>query len=298
MCPGQKETHFPTRMDSFGAHMTKEIEKSSQMSNSVAEDLKERLEVVKGALGSDSILCEQLVTTQRSCGNLDEQLGSVGPSFGNLAILIETLQGRELGLVNQIDEFSSRISELQHRTHDEPSKREVTDRSAEISALQCQLQEKSAELKLAQERLKIAEAEVETVKTSMSESAAETQRTESQVSRLRAENSELQEKLQSVELKIREELNRASVISRDQNKARFEQQLHELLREKADLKRDTEKLKEQLEKTKKSHVRYLLTTRLSYTNTTKAENDVDAKSEREKLQAFVSCLPCVSYLRY
>ncbi|KAH2526439.1 hypothetical protein KXW97_002573, partial [Aspergillus fumigatus] len=77
------------------------------------------------------------------------------------------------------------------------------------------------------------------------------------------------QKIISIEAKIREELNRASVIARDQAKARSEQQKHKMLREKAEAEKDMATIRESLAAVQASM----------------AEKENEAKTQRHELES-------------
>lgn len=245
-------------MDSFAIQMTQDIEKNLEISSNITNNLKKQLQVVEDGVSSDSALFKQLITTQQTCGSLHEKLDAVGPGFGNLTVSIRNLEGQEINLSGQIEEFAKRLSEIQLRAQEVSQASEASNRSAEDSAIWLQLQEISAELRLVEERLKAKETENENIKLSLLEATEKVQEAEGKATQLEAEKSELHDKIQFIESKVREELNRASVIARDQNKAKFEQQIHKLVREKMDIEKDAERMKEQLERAKKSLVRSIL----------------------------------------
>lgn len=119
-----------------------------------------------------------------------------------------------------------------------------------------QLAKVSQQLKTAQESLRSKQEETEATKNSLCEVTKNLEEAEERATRHASEVATLQKRMQATESRVREELSRASVISRDQSRARFEQQLHGIFREKSALEDELVATKDLLVNIQKAKVRY------------------------------------------
>jgi predicted nucleic acid-binding Zn-ribbon protein len=103
-------------------------------------------------------------------------------------------------------------------------------------------------------KVKAKETEIHGLQQSLEEVKDSWEEAKCQVSALELEKTKSQENARQIEYKVREELNRANLTSKDQNRAWFEQELHKLNREKLAVEKSEERLKEQLDIAKRSSV--------------------------------------------
>lgn len=239
-------------MDSLSQKMTADIEQNSEASVRLINDLKGEAQTILKAVDSISALFKQFGADKETCAMLSANLESVAPKICNLTTSIVDLDEKESSLVQRLEEITSALSDaqaqakvaLESQTWDQPANNE----------LQVQLDEASAKFNMAQASLEAKERENEDVRRLLSEAMAQAHVAESRSTQLESEVAALKGNMEAIERNVREELNRASVISRDQIRAKFEQQLHKVLKDKADTEKDAQRIKEQLESAQQSVV--------------------------------------------
>lgn len=221
-----------------------DTERNSELKAQLAKDLKERAEMIANAVGSDSALFKQLVAGQETGGCLNTSLDSLASNLSNLTGSMGKLDEKEEGLARQLEEAIRSFAEV--RVPEQvPLESETREQSAN-NQLQLQLDGVSAQLNMAQANMETKELENESTRNALSEATAQTRVAEERATQLESEVVALQENVKAVELKVREELSRASVVSRDHVRAKFEQQLQSALREKTEREKELERIKEQL----------------------------------------------------
>lgn len=109
---------------------------------------------------------------------------------------------------------------------------------AQINELESQLVKVSQEFKAAHESLRVQHDEHDATKHTLCEVNKTLEEAETKAIQHASEIATLQKKIKITESEVREELSRASVISRGQSRARFDQQLHGILREKTALQQE------------------------------------------------------------
>ena len=235
-------------MDAFSLEMTQNIEKTVGINAQASSALKECAQGIESITNPGSALCTQLSTTQRSCTDLIEGTNLLGPKFRGICESIGKLEGKEDGLSEQMKDFSNMLSDVKRQA-------EVSMwRPAEKHENELRVQKYAAELKTTLDTLKMRDQGNETTKKLLLEAKEAAEKAEARASNEATEKSDVQERLQRVESDIRAELGRASVIARDQAKAKFEQQIHQLAKDKEDKEKDLEKIEEELEMSKTSLV--------------------------------------------
>lgn len=244
-------------MDSITAQLTKEIEKGSEANGNMVNVLQVHLRNIEDGLGSDSALFKKLAVNDQLCGSLYEKLDLVGPNIFNLTSCLNGLEEKETSLSQQMEELGRSLA-AQKPDEEAVLTPEIIGYMTENTRLQLRVQEISAELNSKDENLKIKEMESDNMKDSLAGARTKVQEAEDRATQLESETTSLREKINSIETNVREELNRASVVSRDQIKARFEQQIHKLLKEKSDIENDAGNVREQLANAQESLVSRLL----------------------------------------
>ena len=272
------------RMNSLVLQLTNDIGGNSELNTQLAQDLRRRADMIVNAVDSNSVLFKQLAAGQEMCTRLKMDLESVAPKLCDLTASIGRLDEKEDGLVQKLGEveksfFESRVFE---KTALELQATEQSTRNQ----LQLQLDEISAQLDIAQASLAVKEAENEKIRNSLSEAGAKAQDTEKQVMRLQSEVAFLQGNAKAAELRVREELNRASVIARDHIRAKFEQQLHNALREKMETERELDKIKEQLASAQQTLVK-LHQSILAIAYRKKLATEDSSKHQRDEIESLV-----------
>lgn len=232
------------RMNSLALQLTRDIGGNSELNAQLVKDIKERADMISNAVDSSSALFKQLAADQEICGSLKMGLESVAPKLGDLTASIGKLDQKEVGLVQQLGEMAKCLSEVR-MPEKAPLESEAEDQLAK-DQLQLQLDEVSAQLSMAEANLAAKEEENESTRRSLSDATAQAQVAEERTSQLESEVAALQDNVKAVEFKVREELSRASVVSRDHIRAKFEQQLHNAQWEKMESEKEVARIKEQL----------------------------------------------------
>lgn len=236
-----------------GTHqLTSDIGRNFESSTQIINDFKDKAETIVDAVESNAALLKQLATDQSICGSFAEGLESVASELRDLTISTKGLDAKDRALVKRVEELANAISESQAQAKARLDS-EASDKAVS-KELQIQLEEASARLRAAEESLKAKDIENESMTRSLSEATAQNQITESRAIQLESEVVALRDSIEGVERNVREELNRASVVARDQTKAKYEQQLHKALKEKIEIENETENLREQLGNARQSLV--------------------------------------------
>ncbi|KAK6837528.1 hypothetical protein RU639_001059 [Aspergillus parasiticus] len=251
------------------------IERSSKVNENSAQLLTEQLRSVQENVGSESALLKRVSANEVTCTTLYESLKACAPSIDKLGSFLEGAQEKENSLAQQMGQLETRLSELQTPKTTEPTAAEIKERVE----LELRIQQLSDELRTAEERLRSRATENEEMRLSLLEAVTKGQEAEGRANKFESEAIALQDEVKVIESKIREELNRASVISRDQYRVKYEQQIHELLREKGELCKSIEKVQDELMEAQKALVE-------SETAYTKKQNEAEclglAKDEQIK----------------
>lgn len=241
-------------MDMVIPQLTKDFERNSEANDRVRTFFKEQLQNIANRFGADCDLYKHFSAIKEACGSLQKKLEIMGPDVCTLNATILGVEEKESGLMRQIEEFERSLIEAREIAKQAPTLPENEDCSATVE-ITSQLEKISEELRIAQDALQTKDTENELVNHSLLRTTEALQEAETRTALYEAEIRSLKQQAQSVESKVREELNRASVIARDQNRARFEQQLHEILKEKEAVEKDLEKTKELLATVQQSQVR-------------------------------------------
>ncbi|OGM39990.1 rootletin [Aspergillus bombycis] len=239
-----------SQIKSLTEDLTAVIEKSSKMNGDRARFLTEQLESVRENVGSESALLKRLAANEVTCIGLYERLEACAPSIDKLRTFLESVQKKENSLAQQLEQLETRLSELQATETTEPTAAEIKERAE----LDLRIQQLSDKLRTTDESLRSRATENEEMRLSLLEVVTKGQEAEARANRFESEAITLQDEVKVIESKIREELNRASVISRDQHRVKYEQQIHELLREKGELRKSVERVQGELAEAQKALV--------------------------------------------
>lgn len=221
------------------------------MNEDRAQLLTEQLRSVEENVGGESALLKRLSASEVTCTTLQESLEACAPSIDKLGSFLEGAREKENSLARQMGQLEIRLSELQTPETTEPTAAEFKERVEH----ELRIQQLSDELRTAEERLRSRAIENEEMRLSLLEAVTKGQEAEGRANKFESEAIALQDEIKVIESKIREELNRASVISRDQYRVKYEQQIHELLREKSELCKSIEKVRDELMEAQKALVR-------------------------------------------
>ncbi|KNG85359.1 rootletin [Aspergillus nomiae NRRL 13137] len=239
-----------SQIKSLTEELTAVIDKNSKTNGDRTQLLTEQLESVRENVGTESALLKRLAANEVTCISLYERLEACAPSIDKLRTFLESAQKKENSLAQQLEHLEIRLPELQTTETTEPTAAEIKERAE----LELRLQRLSDELRITDESLRSRATENEEMRLSLLEAVTKGQEAEARANRFESETIVLRDEVKAIESKIREELNRASVISRDQHRVKYEQQIHELLREKGEMRKSVEKVQNELTEAQKALV--------------------------------------------
>ena len=242
-------------MDTVVVQLTTSFETSSAANATITSHLTEQLKSIGDSFGRNSDIFKQLIENKEACGSLHGRFESIGPNISTLYEAIQVLGEKEISLVQQMQELGTDISQTRIAVKEAPTRVENEDASMARTEMESRLEKMSQELAMVHEALQAKDSESESTKRSLLDTTKTSQEAEARAVQYEREIAALQQKIQSIESKVREELNRASVISRDQTRAKFEQQLHKFVKEKEDAEKEMQKTKELLEAAQQSQVK-------------------------------------------
>lgn len=237
------------------SRLTKDLERTCETNTDVKAYFQGQLQNIESRFGADCDLLKQLAASKKACGNLHEKLDFVAPNFYTLDAAIRDREEKELSLLQQMEGLGRELLETRNAVKEPPPHPEDGNISTVVSELTVQLEKMSQELKNSQEGLRTRNMEHENTKLSLLETSEMLKAVEARAAQHENEVAALQQRNQAIESKIREELNRASVISRDQSRANFEQKLHGILREKTVVEKELQKANELLVSAQQSQVK-------------------------------------------
>ncbi|KAK2732459.1 hypothetical protein FQN57_002625 [Myotisia sp. PD_48] len=231
----------------FVEESAKKLDASAQAQNDQVEMIVSKLKAVESSVQSSSSAACQLTNAQEINGKLQGQLGAAE------AKLSQALTDYNHAKVTE-DALKTHLADLQHELSQSKEQFEHSrlEGDAKVSELQRRLEETTSTLNKTIENLQSKQLEFEELEQALKESTVKLEMTEAKVSCLESEKAEAEEKSRSTELRVREELTRESLKTKDQNRAWFEQEKHKLIQEKLRAKKDSIVAKEQLESIKAS----------------------------------------------
>ncbi|KAI9039993.1 uncharacterized protein KD926_008684 [Aspergillus affinis] len=237
---------FTVRIDAVGINIASELHGGSEANNNLAVQLKEQLRYLADSMNTGSSILQKLSENEKCCGVLQKSLGVIIPTIDNLNSSMKIMDGKGHDITRQIEHLGKSISEIKIPDKVELVPVEPCMHAKEKIELELQVQKLVAELKIAGEALKDKECHNEETNNALLEATSKIQETEARVKQLKTQIIKLEDNVKTTEVNVREELNRASIVARDEHRKRFEQQLHGVLREKTEIEKEINKLQEQL----------------------------------------------------
>ncbi|PYH76204.1 hypothetical protein BO82DRAFT_359318, partial [Aspergillus uvarum CBS 121591] len=213
-------------------------------------NLNEQLQRVTSQIASESTLVERISMHTEHFGGLKEALERLLPLTDQLNCSIDALRNNEARLCGQMKQFEADLGEARTLKNSEAAALEFTRHELEKAQIEGRMQKVVAESEAMAEKLRAKDLENKAIQSSLLKAESRTQKIEPCVMKLEAEVVTLKDAVRQKESQVREELGRASVIAREQIKARYEQQHRDLLKEKADLAQSVELLQKQIDVTK------------------------------------------------
>ncbi|RHZ46564.1 uncharacterized protein CDV56_103540 [Aspergillus thermomutatus] len=270
-------------VNTFDCKLNEGFERSFALNEDVAENMREQLKLFENNNGCHMALLKQLGINEEQYNAVRERLEALEPSMHRIHSSLTTLEEKEIDLAQHITHLEKSIFEAQNPA---PAT-DVCDLSTENAALKDQIEQLSIKVSSIEENARAKELETEAAKLALLEVTAKMQEAMKRADDFEAEAVSLRQKTISIETEIREELNRASVISRDQIKARFEQQIHKLLREKVEAEKDMVTIRESLAKAQASMVISIESYQGSFTDDLQTESEHAAKKRKDESESIL-----------
>ncbi|PYH91732.1 rootletin, partial [Aspergillus ellipticus CBS 707.79] len=233
------------QMDSVMQELGVNMSKETDMNANLTQSLNAQLQVAKDQMVSESMLTEKLARNAENHDTLQQRLQMSLEAIEKINCSMHTLKNKEQGLTNQLKSLEMNLSKMQ-TSNVELLREESFRHSREVVGMESKIQSLSEELTQAELAIKIKDDDIQTMKTSLLEAESRAHETESRACGFESEAIALRDEVKAVEIKIREELSRASLVSREQDKAMNEQRFHELLREKSEAEKNLERVSAQL----------------------------------------------------
>ncbi|KAJ8183085.1 hypothetical protein LV157_006103 [Aspergillus fumigatus] len=246
----------------FDFKLNEGLERNFALNENVAHKVLEQLKLFENTNGCHMALLKQLGINEEQYNTVREMLEALEPSMQTISSSLTTLNEKGIDLTQHITHLEKSIFEAQNPA---PTI-DVCALFTENAALKDQKEQLSIGVRSAEENAKAKELETEKANCALLDVTAKMQEEMKRAQDFEAEVVNQRQKIISIEAKIREVLNRASVIARDQAKARSEQQIHKMLREKAEAEKDMATIRESL---------------------AAAEKENEAKTQRHELESTI-----------
>ncbi|KAJ5939951.1 hypothetical protein N7516_000119 [Penicillium verrucosum] len=269
-----------SRFNSLAGQVASDVDRSTEMSKNMFQALQEAVQAIEGNCGPYSSIFKQLASSESCYGNLQQRLQTVEPVLDSLGASIKAVGITETDLVRGLETFGQKLSDARIPAGNPVLEMEVSNKFAENTQLQLQLQEISIEVESLRKQLANKSSENQHLQHALTESVTNEQASKSQNSRLEIEKTALQGELQLLEQRIREELGAAGIKLQGEMRAKFEQQVQGLETEKAKLERDFKTLQTELATTQSS---------LAIENERIAKASIVRESEKRITEVNVSC---------
>lgn len=217
--------------------------------NNLKADIISQLDGLRIDICSASNTAKQLAEIREQNGRLQQKIEGAESALSQSNTERDSLRTTETDLREKMRSLEEELSILQ---------REMQAQSHQYanstSELQLQLEANSSALEEAIEKEKTREAEIQSLISDLEQTKSNLEDSEIFVATLQEEKTKIEKDAREAEKKIREELARASLRSKDHSRALFEQEQHKLMREKRLAEQDAQKIKEQLETAKRTLV--------------------------------------------
>ncbi|EEP76298.1 predicted protein [Uncinocarpus reesii 1704] len=248
---------------------------NSKLQTIIAKFLQEFDTSLKASLKTEN----ELAQVKLANGKLHEKIRASEETLAQLNANNVELKERETSLYNDTKTLKAQVEWLQTQVADISK---IAEDSHELSKMRVQFEETSTALNEVTMNLKAKENEVTRLDTSLSEMKSSLECAEMKILTLEAEKAKSEEYAVNIENKVRAEFTKASLLSKEQNRACFEQQLHQLKREKALAEKSVDILKQQSEALK-SKLAAAHSSSHSF-EATVSENEEKIKALKEGLQ--------------
>lgn len=235
---------------SLASHITQstiDVERVLKLQTDHSSQLKSDFEKVEDVLNTSASTTEHLVRTRELNGRLEEKLKTAEEALARATTDCSRYMATEKNLQKTVSDLEADLTTARQQLRKSPADSlRAKEEHERVIQLQNQLEETSITLGEAREMLKSKENEICELQQSLSDTKISLEDTMHRMKGVENENAGLQEQIRTVEHRVREELSRASLTSRDQNRAWFEQQIHKLKQEKAVADNSATRFQEQL----------------------------------------------------
>lgn len=248
----QNSVLMPDRLETYIQSIIKEMRESTNLQNSNVEDVVSQLSGLHTAFQHNTQICSQLAQTEEKNRILRENLTRTEADLRSITEEFNSSKSQEALLKGHIEGLESKFSSLQAQLA-EASCHEVD--ANELSEMQTKLEASSAALNEAKEEVKSNESAMCEMAGELNEARKKLDIAEMEISRLESDKTTIEEASRGAEQRIRQELTRASLMSKDQNRAWFEQEKYKLEREKSAVEKQVTALENQIELMKSNLVR-------------------------------------------
>ncbi|KAA8644535.1 uncharacterized protein ATNIH1004_008739 [Aspergillus tanneri] len=217
-----------SQMEAIQLEIANEIHGSSEANGNLVDQLKQHLQYLGDSVNNGLNILRELSANEQRCSALQESFQAFVPSLESLNLSVKEIGDKESDLAQQMEHIGRSITEINIPEKVELSSAEAFSYSQEKLELEQRLQELSTELRIAKESIEEKQICKEEANHALHEAMGRVRETEQRAKQFESQTIELQDRIKKIEIEVREELNRASVISRDQCRARYEQQVHGL----------------------------------------------------------------------
>ncbi|GAQ44547.1 unnamed protein product [Aspergillus niger] len=242
---------FSARMDSAMHQLDAGIAKGTEATAGLTESLKAQTEIIGKHVVNENQLVAKISKDSETNESLRNALRELAAANEDINVSMKGLEARESGLVDQFTALEASLSAMQLPDQRQILKKETQRFEQTLAEMERKIQGLSEQSKLAEEALRNKDLENQALRGSLEIVSAKVEDDDSRVRRYEAEVATLKDEVKSVEARVRKELSRASVISREQDRARYDQRIHELLRGKSEVERNFSKVSMQLAETRR-----------------------------------------------
>lgn len=217
------------RLDVRGQATTQNLADGFSGQTQQASRIIEQLGEISASLRTSFELVNQLTEARETNGQLQEKLAGAERAQAEAEACNTDLKQQELQLSANCKRLQEEIDVLQTRLAD--ASQFAVD-SEKLSNTQDQLELASVELKNAKEALVTKEDLILKLEAEAEELRSALDNSKTQISVLANEKRKFEEERVAMENKVRAEFTKASLLSKEQNRACFEQKMHQLRRAK------------------------------------------------------------------
>ncbi|KAJ5292791.1 uncharacterized protein N7443_008744 [Penicillium atrosanguineum] len=273
-----------SRLDTMSTQFTCSIEAGTIYNANVSGKVQESLQLIERHLGAESTLLQQLGNCESSYESLKRILAAMEPTLSTLDISVQSLTTTESSLLRRLSELCEKLAEAQIQPSNPALELELSNKYAENTQLQLQLQEISLKSENLRQRLDEREAQTLAVQRSLTEVTAECQKAEILNQRIVTEKLAMQGEAALAEQKIRHELITENTTITDRIRIEYEQKLQTLQREKDDLEDRSEEVLVQL-----GGVRDSLVEAKSIVDAQRKDREALAEETGQHIQELTAC---------